>query len=650
MAVRTWPSSSTTAIAAAVGTPSPVEGVPLALLAPAGRPMDSLLIAELAGMLAGLACMRKESLPALPPGWPSNERDGKAFLEAFAGLTERQFIQPNWPQFGWLFAVFGVREDGLARFVERVPAMTRRPYSLLHTDLDRDKVVVTYNGRPPLSVTSPVWTAVTYGDPLFGLASHLVRMGYPNWQWNEVIAAWAQAVQRIRPAAANGHAKDLRHYVDFEYACAAYADVIAAASSLGTAFDAGRLGAAAVAVRGALKGAARPLRLARVPEDDEIGHALLRWQVAHAARQGGSLPPTAVRWVPDLRVPESADFPHAAVTRALTEEGAAPAGRVFAGTAHLNSVVEVPGRAGPVVVRRKVDHTPRLERRFLNEHAVLAAVEYSGVAVRAPRVLAMGQSDGGETFAIHTYEGPHAGDEPPDHPVDGLLPYEADELVDQLASLTYVDYEQLDPDLRSLNFFGALAGELVRLVGDLSPEVQRLARSHGLPDYNRLRELLSRYTVAPRRPVLLHGDLSPWNLVRGHEQGTRLTIIDWEMAMIGDPLYDLVRHMHLTPTKPEIRKRVFSRWSRLLPEECTRGWRDDWRVYRRIEVVRSAYVDLARLVTADSPDAPNVRRAVETYAMTLADTMAVLGLPGKSTANPYLVRALPHTDHGGQVL
>ena len=126
------------------------------------------------------------------------------------------------------------------------------------------------------------------------------------------------------------------------------------------------------------------------------------------------------------------------------------------------------------------------------------------------------------------------------------------------------------------------------------------------------------------------------------EDGTGLTLIDWEMAMVGDPLYDLVRHIHLTPTLPEIRTRLFDRWSHLLPEDCTRGWRLDWRVYRWIETVRSAYVDLDRLMTRDSLEAPNVSRAVDTYAMTLTAATATLG--SKSTANPYLALALPHLD------
>lgn len=150
---------------------------------------------------------------------------------------------------------------------------------------------------------------------------------------------------------------------------------------------------------------------------------------------------------------------------------------------------------------------------------------------------------------------------------------------------------------------------------------------------------LARYEVGHREPALLHGDLNPWNLVRRDDR-LAVTIIDWEMAVVGDPLYDLVRHMHLTPTRAEIRERMFRRWERGLPGECTTNWRRDWPVYRGIETVRSAYVDLDRLVTGASLDAPNVRRAVDSYPMTLAAATAFLGLPVRPTANPYLARAL----------
>jgi hypothetical protein len=93
--------------------------------------LDSPLIEALAGLVAGLMRVRKESLPTLPSGWPRDEKNSRAFLQAFARLAEAQVIRPNWREYGGLFAVLGVPVDGLAQFVERVPAMARRPFSLL---------------------------------------------------------------------------------------------------------------------------------------------------------------------------------------------------------------------------------------------------------------------------------------------------------------------------------------------------------------------------------------------------------------------------------------------------------------------------------------------------------------------------------------
>lgn len=625
-----------------------VDGVPLSTVCPYGKPVDSLLIGALARLLAQMAQVRREALPRLPEGWPLNDKDSQGFLRTLALLADRQIRQPNWTAFGGLFAALGIPEDALVRLAERVPLMARRPFSLLHADLHRDNVIVTYGGEPPLICVD--WELATYGDPLHDLATHLVRMQYPEFQWGEVIDAWARAIRDTRPMAANGLGRDLRHYVAFERAQSVYPDVMRAAKSLENSLDQKSLHAATAMVSRALQAAAEPLRLAHVPDDAEIERVLVRWQASRRDRMAGVRRRlTAERWKPDERLPEHPDFPRSAVPDALIAEGSAPANRVFKGTAHLNSVVRVPGIEFPVVVRRKLARACRRERGYLSEHAVLDAIERSGVGVMAPRVLALGESYTNDPFAIHTFAGCPEGDRPPDHPVNGLLPHEADGLVDQLCALTLVDYAPLDPTAAewagNAGFYPWLSGQLVSLVRGLPKESQQLARVLGLPDAHRLREILSRHRVTPRRPALLHGDLNPWNLVR---RPGGLTLIDWEMAMVGDPLYDLVRHMHLTPTRPEIRERMFARWSACLPGECTEGWQHDWRVYRWMEVVRSAYVDLDRLVTGDGLDAPNVRRAVDTYAMTLAEATAALGLPGKPTANPHLVRALPHGDHGSQ--
>jgi aminoglycoside phosphotransferase (APT) family kinase protein len=589
----------------------------------------------LAGLLAQMAQVRRATdLPALPAAWPTNFTDGQSFLSTLAHLADLQVRQPNWPGFGGLFAALGIPEDALIRLAERVPVMARRPYSLLHGDLHRDNLIMPYNGDPPLICVD--WELATYGDPLHDLATHLVRMQYPDHQWPEVINAWAEAMHEIRPAAVSGLAKDLRHYVDFERAQSVYPDIMRAARSLQESFTQKSLDEATAEVRRALEAAAEPLRLGSVPSEREIEQALFRWLASRSGRDidgGQGWISKAFDWKPSKWFREHPDFPASAVPDVLRAEGAAPAGRVLKGTAHLNSVVSVPGLGFPVVVRRKLPNVCRRERGFLSEHGVLRAIEDSSAKVAAPRALVLGEGHQRDEFAIHSY----AGDA--NHPVHGLRPHEADGLVDQLCELTQVDYKQVDPAAGEGGFFEWLQAQLVSLVDELPKESRELAGHLGLPDAKRLRQILSRHKVSHRKPTLLHGDLNPWNLVRRNDR-LAFTIIDWEMAVVGDPLYDLVRHMHLTPTRPEIRDRMFRRWERLLPAQYTKDWLRDWRVYRWIEIVRSAYVDLDRLVTGAGLDAPNVRRAVDSYAMTLAAATASLGLRVRPTANPYLARAL----------
>ncbi|MFI2437215.1 aminoglycoside phosphotransferase family protein [Streptomyces sp. NPDC018693] len=616
-----------------------VEGVPLSTVCGNGKPVDTLLMKALARLLAQMTQVRRTALPPLPAVWPANQTDSQAFLRTLAQMADEQIRRPNWAEFGGLFKSLGVPDDALLSLAERVPALARRPYSLLHSDLHRDNLILSYDkADPPLVCVD--WELATHGDPLHDLATHLVRMRYPAHQWSEVIDAWAEAMLQSRPAAVNGLARDLRHYIGFERAQSVYPDVMRAARSLQDSFTQQRLDEATAEVGRALETAAEPLRLRGLPTKDEIERALFRWLASrdNGAVSGRDWIARAYDWKPDPRFPAHPHFPPVAVREALLAEGAAPADRVFKGTAHLNSVVWAPNMPVPVVVRRRLPNVTRREPSYLSEHAVLRAIQESGVNVAAPRVLALGESFGDDRFAIHTYVAPRI-DEPPRHPVNGLLPHEADALVDQLCELARVDHKSVAPDADEVDFYEWLKEQLVGLVRNLPKESLQLARALGLPDDWRLREILSRHRVSRRAPALLHGDLNPWNLVRRSDE-LALTIIDWEMALIGDPLYDIVRHMHLTPTSPEIRNRMFRRWETKLPPAYTENWAEDCRVYRWIEIVRSAYIDLDRLVTGAGLDAPNVRRAVDSYARTLAAATASLGLPMPATANPYLARAL----------
>ncbi|MEU3950165.1 aminoglycoside phosphotransferase family protein [Streptomyces sp. NPDC029526] len=613
-----------------------VEGVPLSSVCGNGKPVDTLLVRALAELLARMTQVRRGALPPLPDCWPRGDTDSRQFLRTLAHLADRQIRRPNRAVFGALFTALGIEEDALARFADRVPAMAPRPYSLLHADLHRDNLIVTYGGTLPLICVD--WELATYGDPLHDLATHLVRMRYPAHQWDEVVEAWQEAMGALRPAGVDGLGKDLSPYVAFERAQSVFPDVMRAAQSLEQGFSQKGLDEATAEVGRALETAAQPLHLRSVPGARGIEGALFRWLTARRVRRGE--PRAAVfGWEPDRRLPLPRDIDAAAVLGALAEEKDAPAGRVFEGTAHLTTVVRMPGFDHPVVVRRRLPGACTRKPRFLSEHAVLRRIEEAGVDVTAPRALALGETPPNDRFALHTYLGPRDLDRPPQHPVDGLSPREADSLVDQLCALTRVDHEHLDPAAAEVGFHRWLTDEVVRLVGELPRRTRQLARQLGLPDAPRLGHLLSRDEVGHREPALLHGDLHPWNLVRQAGSGG-LALIDWEMALIGDPLHDLVRHMHLTPTSPELRDRLFRRWEQRLPPEHTRGWREDWRVYRRLEAVRSAYVDLDRIVTGSGLGAPHVRRAVDSYPVTLAVATGALGLPVRCTANPFLARAL----------
>lgn len=392
-----------------------VEGVPLSSICANGKPVDTLLVRALAGLLAQMTRVRRSSLPPLPPHWPSNDTDSQAFLRTLAHLADEQIRRPNWTAFGGLFAALGIPEDALVRLAERTPAMARRPYSLLHADLHRDNVIVSYGESLPLICVD--WELATYGDPLHDLATHLVRMRYPDHQWPEVIGAWEEAMRRVRPAAVNGLGKDLQHYLDFERAQSVFPDVMRAAQSLEQAYSQKNLDEATAEVERALRAAARPLGLRSLPGPKEIERALFRWLTSRGVRGA-----QVVGWTPDRRLPLSDDFGERAVLDALSVEGAAPAGWVFKGTAHLNTVVRVPGACYPVVVRRRLPDVTRLEPHFLSEHAVLRSIEEAKVAVNAPRALALGETYANDHFAIHTYMGPEDVDRPRTTPCTAFCP------------------------------------------------------------------------------------------------------------------------------------------------------------------------------------------------------------------------------------
>ncbi|WP_242435779.1 aminoglycoside phosphotransferase family protein [Streptomyces sp. Root369] len=625
-----------------------VDGIPVSRLFEAGQHVDAHFVEAFAVLLTQFALVPPEVLPPRPSSWPAGHTDSQAFLRTLAHRADKQIRQPNWPEFEPLFTRLGVPDNALNRFAEGVPAMTGRPYRLLHGDLHRDNLIMAYGGEQPLRCVD--WELATYGDPLHDLAIHLIRMGYPREQWDGVVSCWKSAMLGVCRKAADGVDEDLPHYQAFERAQSVYADIMRSAKALETSQDQKSLDQETAAVHRALEAGAAPLRLRDVPDEKQIEKILDRWREERCVfprRLRRDRASAKTLWQPARHFPQRPDFPSALVRKVLVREGEAPAGHVLTGSAHQNTVVRISEYPKPVVVRRR-QHMVRITegRHRLSQNLVLRVIEESGIPVAAPRVLAAGSNSPPDSklpwdsFSIHTYESP-LGEVPPRHPVNGLNPRQSYAVIDQLAALTQVDVRLLDPlaGEGGVSFLDELRDQLVRLVANLPPETLRLAEILGLPDAKGLRDLLRSLTVSERPPVLVHGNLNPWNLVP-RDDDLALTLIDWDMAMVGDALYDMVRHLRLTLTTPGLRNILLDRWQQRLAPEFTRDMSKDWPVFWKLEIVRSAYVDLDRLVTGQDFRAPNVRRAVAAYGTTLQEATCELGLPTRPLKNTHLAYAL----------
>ncbi|WP_320778873.1 phosphotransferase [Streptomyces sp. CRN 30] len=248
---------------------------------PDGQPVRHEDITALAATMAAMTAFSSAGLPPLPLSWPRDIWDSRGFLQAYARLSYEQIVRPNLRRHGWLFRGLGVPDEALAEWADRVPAMTRRPFCVLHGDLHRANLIRCEVGCPRFVLID--WELATYGDPLHDLAVHLVRMRYPAWQWRSVISAWRTAMLRLCPAAVADMDTDLCHYLDFERAQSVYPDVIRAVRDLGRRTTEAELTKAVKEVRRALLAAAGPLRLTDVADERRV-EELLRHHMATDGR------------------------------------------------------------------------------------------------------------------------------------------------------------------------------------------------------------------------------------------------------------------------------------------------------------------------------------------------------------------------------
>ncbi|MGW2558467.1 phosphotransferase [Streptomyces sp. NPDC001514] len=131
---------------------------------------------------------------------------------------------------------------------------------------------------------------------------------------------------------------------------------------------------------------------------------------------------------------------------------------------------------------------------------------------------------------------------------------------------------------------------------------------------NRLRERVAGPTSRPF--CLLHGDLHRENFILDHRGG--LWTIDWELAMFGDPLYDLATHLHLMGYPDEQAAAVARAWAEAVEEVLpggSAGWEEDLDRLLAFKRAQSVFTDVIRgaltLAAGAELDWPQLERTAE---------------------------------------
>ncbi|MEV6106805.1 phosphotransferase [Streptomyces sp. NPDC051940] len=94
---------------------------------------------------------------------------------------------------------------------------------------------------------------------------------------------------------------------------------------------------------------------------------------------------------------------------------------------------------------------------------------------------------------------------------------------------------------------------------------------------------------------LLHGDLHRGNLLSNGPG--EVYVLDWQLALWGDPVFDLARHLHTTGYSAVQEKAVIREWcdtAAAAPGRCLERWEEALGFYRAYEQVKSSVVDTVR--------------------------------------------------------
>ncbi len=263
-----------------------------------------------------------------------------------------------------------------------------------------------------------------------------------------------------------------------------------------------------------------------------------------------------------------------------------------AAAGYYNRNVGVPTPDGKVNVRIPLAAADVMDVRLWREEEVLARIRpYVG---RVPELRHVSQEP---RFQVHHFiEGrvldsfSPRGTSVPDNVLADVVT-----LMDQLARIPQEKAPEVPdhwPAAGDSSGFGRLLAGLTRDVHSThGDEYREVFAELGIPA-DPLAVVESRWDTLTSRPfAVLHADLHRKNMIVADGA---TWFLDWELALWGDPMYEIGIHFHKMDYPEGQRAAVFERWRKLLPAQYTAGPVDDLDLYVAHERIKSAIVDTVR--------------------------------------------------------
>ncbi|MGF7235432.1 MAG: phosphotransferase family protein, partial [Frankia sp.] len=266
--------------------------------------------------------------------------------------------------------------------------------------------------------------------------------------------------------------------------------------------------------------------------------------------------------------------------------------RADAASGFYNHNIRIDPPAGPVIVRIPIPASDAMDLTIWPESAVLRALR--GHVRHAPRLL---YAQDGPRYQVHDYiagdlleEIAPRGVAVPGHVIDDVLG-----LFDELGRVPRDQFPALPArwpdDGDTAGFARRLSAVTIDVHRRFSPEFGSLFATLGIPA-DPFASIDAGWAGLHSRPFrLLHTDIHRKNMILA---GSETYFLDWELALYGDPVYDLAVHLHKMAYQPDEIDRLLAGWPRTATGPAADHWRADLAVYLAHERVKSAIVDTVR--------------------------------------------------------